>query len=72
MTEKLYAGLPAEMRIDELEEAVKFLEQDNADLGAEREALRQRCEGQLGPSPAAVLLRMFDAEIARRREGGRP
>jgi hypothetical protein len=42
MTEKLYAGLPAEMRIDELEEAVKCLEHDNADLIAERDDLKRR------------------------------
>jgi hypothetical protein len=42
MTERLHAGLPAEMRIDELEEAVKCLEHDNADLIAERDDLKRR------------------------------
>jgi hypothetical protein len=43
---------------------------NDADLGAEREHLRQKCEGQLGPSPASMLLRMFDAEVARRVDRG--
>lgn len=42
MSEKLYAGLPADMRIAELEEAVKCLEHDNADLIEERDALKRR------------------------------
>jgi len=38
-----------------------------ADLRAQREALRSSCEQSIGTTPAALVLRAFDEEIARRQ-----
>jgi hypothetical protein len=38
------------------------------DLAAQRAELQRQCEGQVGPSPASLLVRLFDREIARRQE----
>lgn len=41
-------------------------------LRAERESLRAACQGSIGTRPEALLLALYDGELARRRDGWRP
>jgi len=38
----------------------------DADLRSQREALRSSCEPSIGTTPAALVLKAFDQELARR------
>ena len=42
----------------------------DAQLRAEREALREACAGTVGVGPAALMLSLYDAEASRRQLEG--
>jgi hypothetical protein len=62
-----FYGFPL-MRLEEVVAAAAMSIRTLPDrqLRAEREALRGECAGAIGMRPAAVLLTLYDTEIARR------